>query len=48
MRTPELGVCGLGWTCSGAAFAEGVADYLGMRWMEELEGEYRMITVTRR
>jgi len=32
---------------SGRAFAMGVADHLGLRWVESLEGGYRMITVTK-
>jgi len=33
---------------SGRAFAVGVADQLGMVWIETLEDGYRMITVTRK
>lgn len=33
---------------AGRAFAEGVAEHLGMRWTEELVDGYREITVTRR
>ena len=33
---------------SGRAFAEGVAEHLGLRWAEVLEDDYRVITVTRR
>jgi hypothetical protein len=33
---------------SGRAFAEGVAEYLGMRWVETLEDGVRVITVTYR
>jgi len=32
---------------SGRAFASGVADQLGMQWTETLDGEYRVITVTK-
>jgi hypothetical protein len=33
---------------SGRAFAEGVAEHLGLRWTEVLEDGYRVIAVTRR
>jgi hypothetical protein len=33
---------------SGRAFSEGVAEYLGMRWVETLEDGVRVITVTYR
>lgn len=33
---------------SGRAFASGVAEQLGMQWTETLEGEYRVITVTKK
>ena len=35
-------------TESNKAFAEGVAEYLGMRWVEAIEDGVRVITVTRR
>lgn len=33
---------------SGRAFASGIAEQMGLRWTETLEGEYRVITVTQR
>lgn len=33
---------------SNRAFAAGVADHLGMQWTETLDGDYRVITVTKK